>query len=1206
MSKHTFDFESTSNAGWDTHKYDSSTKIPRNLQPTEMPRVAVPSPYARFELMEKAFKNAHNKDAKFKERDLKLVSQALDILQLVFEGEADNLSLTHWNLEKGTQRLINFGQNYADKNPGMLLLGETLKAYATRESFGLNNKKLTGGDPEFTILSKGGMPLAMTCPTSIFLPTPDYKNPLWKNYKLEGKYELFSKDRGLEERDDKFIVFVYALLRNWENQLGGPINSLKEFQDYTNSFKENARMHELREKGRQLGNVNMDEDYERTFIDNQHLDFFTLPMYSEKAQAADDYIANNSDLILKLDNIKADVLPLILSNNIEKNKRFVFTSANTIWDPEVAGIDYADTGIRTIKIDKRTLPNGKSYAGGYLYEHDLLSDQLWKLPYKFNDKKFVEIKPKFETEGYSFLAPVTDTFFEYFDLDFLKENMEMIVNKVAGAKNNKNEIGSVIVTLSIPVKGGKVTLKKTYIASSSIENALEPFSEDESVSDFAVGKIMEVPMSLTLFPLVWFSEPSLNHYAIQLGRAVDFSSNKVYEIGVELYKESDISSNYGIIKYDKIENTKEALRRVENNQDILKVFYTKGSKISYIKLTVGNSSSILIPNWEVEPYKGSGSIHFSFDFGTSNTFVAVTDEKGKENKSMNFTLPTLTSKYVANTIHEKDPSMDNELYEQLMNYINQELLPNDPKKAEKPFPMRTVLAKPKKEFGHADEKESRIPLLRSFIPFVLGYDDYGFFFNDLIRNLKWKGEKNDSEEAKYVPAYINELMWMAQIYAVSKGKSLEQCTIIWTYPISMKHTKIGYWLELWEDAFREYFDPHSEYPYDDKKVRNLPESVAPLLKYIRGDNKKIDDTGISIDIGGGTCDVVIYKRDTEENWKISSFKFGAEKIFGLERKTTEDVPMVANAVTRICAEIDKFADTQKKDQLKEDIKEFADKLRNQNSDLSDMTSSLFALEGQPLLAEKASSFSFNKWLQNNRQYHHIIYFYYGAIIYYICHLIDHLNKGIDEDDDKYEMLQTISFSGSGSKILNVISNGRIRELIDITEKMISHFSGDKIETVNFKVSMSSEPKEITAKGAMVASDSDINKFERTSRNKKDIPAPYYMMKGVDEKGEFLKREDVLEDSKLDILVDSVIDYLNQYDSLMPYFVDEDDEEDLLKWDSFLDKFKNKKTGEWHREMLKKKARRIITDEYQKEGEKLSEPPFFAILSDLLEEELTKN
>lgn len=1218
--RYTFDFVTSNNSGWaktDPYSDKIVDVIKVKLTPTEMPRVAVPSPFARFELMQKAFHNVADKGKGADVRDLRLVSNSLDILQLVFEGISDpNLIVIDWDLEKKTSEMIKTGEGLGEDKPGLKLYGETLRDYSKREKYGLNGIDFSSNQnlELFILAYDGRYPLAMTCPTCLFLPTPDYENELWgEKFKLQGNIPLFSTDRHLFDRDPAFVKYVIALVDSWIKEFGknNIPDPIKDFVNYVEKQALNVDGLILRQ-AESIADQGINSEYDEALIDNVKINVLGLDLYRIKKSAEEDFIRKSSSLVIRPTDIEHSsdyndgkkALPLVLSNNITA-KDLVYTSAGTYWDSKDSKLDYSDLEIKSkMPWERKKLPNGKEYSGGFLYDHDLLSDQLWMLPYNLNDDKFEKAWAN-EGDGYSFLPPVKDIYFKYFTLEDLMNNLKLEV-KAATLPNGRKKIINVTARLSIDIRGTrkekKLELKKVYHNSDSLESALDIETIGESNPDMAQGALMNVRIALTIFPFIRFENEKLDNYALMLAREPELTSSRHHEMGLEVYGPKRDENGY--VKIDKVSK---AVRRIQDDEHTVQTYSVEKNEIAYFKIKLDKSEAILIPKWS-SPYRGgSNGLNFAFDFGTSNSYVAVSDIPEKENPKLKITLPT-TKDYLVSTISE-DPGIpsNNTMLQSFNDYVNQDMLPSQKNRTEKPFPMRSVLSAPKKNLDENDKYH--LPFLKSSIPFLLGYEDYGMMHNRLITNLKWLAEKikknENNNDKERVAAYINELMWIAQLYAVSQGALLDKCSIIWTYPISMSKNQISSFQSYWLAAYSKYFDPNidPDLSMGSNNVKRLPESVAPMIKLkgLKGNN--LPGMGITIDIGGGTCDVVIYNGLEEEGWKIASFKFGAEVIFGIDQDV-EMVPMIKNGLDEIASTIEKYAKSTKSESL---IKNIAKNLRDSAPRMQDVTSALFALEEQPLLEEIVKSISFNKYLRNHDEYHYLIYFYYGAIIYYICRLIENINKK-DSSRRRTSRLETIFFSGSGSKILNIIADN-VEELSNITEDMIKFFSNNEIKPKNFEIEMSSEPKEVTAKGALRATDKDIQRFSAKNKNAaKKYEVKYFMIEEIDNKIleddeednediEFTKGE-LFKANNLKSLVNSVVEYLNLYSRYLNKFVEEEIAESA---EPFLESLKD--GDKWDKEYIEDIIISIFN--YKDDEYEIADTPFFAVLEKLIFDQLKR-
>lgn len=141
--------------------------------------------------------------------------------------------------------------------------------------------------------------------------------------------------------------------------------------------------------------------------------------------------------------------------------------------------------------------------------------------------------------------------------------------------------------------------------------------------------------------------------------------------------------------------------------------------------------------------------------------------------------------------------------------------------------------------------------------------------------------------------------------------------------------------------------------------------------------------------------------------------------------------MFKNAIEGIEKEIKKKATASKGN--KEDLEKIAKNIRKLLDDgrsADEMSTYLFNLHNNANLASMAGQVSFNKWIQDHEFYHTVFIYYYAALIYYIADLW----KSFDD----IEKPCRIFFSGSGSKLLDIICKGNMDLLSDYTTEPIQH------------------------------------------------------------------------------------------------------------------------------------------------------------------------
>lgn len=421
------------------------------------------------------------------------------------------------------------------------------------------------------------------------------------------------------------------------------------------------------------------------------------------------------------------------------------------------------------------------------------------------------------------------------------------------------------------------------------------------------------------------------------------------------------------------------------------------------------------------------------------------------------------------------------------------------------FPLRTVVLVPKS----IDFKVTTPQALRHInIPFIYGKEDYGMDRNKAKPNIKWS--KNE-EEQKFANAFVEELVLLARGFAVENGGDLSECSFVWTYPLSMKGSAVNDFNEQWIKYYQKYFSPNTLAEDLAGKVLKLTESIAPLL-YYRDNDRALSQMGLSIDIGGGTCDVVIIRND--EDIKVNSFRFAADVIFGAG-KAVENPMIQAH-----CDYFKNLLDGKGEDARK--VREMLMKICEESeTESTEANSVLFSLENHPLLGNIAvEDRSYNVRLKRDGKRKVIFIYFYAAIIYYLVKLLQ---------DYGYTKPEKVLFSGTGSKLLNIIGGKETLEYL--TTQFITKFSESCFvysDDISIEIERK-EPKQLTAKGALHKKDSS-KKIAKNFTNSRMVDSNTIRYSMIVENGEpkVLKYADLNDETGKSAIVTQVEDFNRRF------------------------------------------------------------------------------
>ena len=421
---------------------------------------AVPSPFARLDLVKNAFKNIVQtqylkKDDKFAFLlDEKLVSNTLDLAQVVFNkdslydenGNKLELEFCQWTYPvwrdnsfviKSDNDDSNLKNLYNSSNDSHKNLAEVLLLYLNQDNESYHFNKASG----FTIIKCNNIVLGSTSPITMFVPTANdnkiknlgitVKNKVGNSLQID---KLFDNDyKHLYERDEAFQQFMYSFIDTL-----GKLNLMVDFKNYLEKSKKlaNSRVYNST-------NTQFLQPIENLIIlDNLiELQFRQLPNYFEDKLIIFNYTLNNNNyhnllieieysdenlsilIPLKLDyfkNLNIDIFEF----NKNKNNYFRHQQINnnilTITllfpfeitkeynlDNDIINKDYANTFISFFPNFKIKEP-----AHQFYYLNSISKKNMEINFFKIIDKNFVKVGTK-----YTHLRNENDLYSNYYKLE---------------------------------------------------------------------------------------------------------------------------------------------------------------------------------------------------------------------------------------------------------------------------------------------------------------------------------------------------------------------------------------------------------------------------------------------------------------------------------------------------------------------------------------------------------------------------------------------------------------------------------------------------------------------------------------------------------------------------------------------------------------------------------------------------------------------
>ena len=546
---------------------------------------SIPSPFARIDLVNTAFKEVANRDLEGETIYHKMVSDALDIGQILFNFEKyqDKIEIISWDPNTDLQVLL------GSDNLGHRSLGESLRLFLKQDAKTYNFDKM---NKLYLLNYKDGINqiniIGGTSPASLFFTSANKFN---LDGFMSGNDGFFDDDYcPLHKRDSAFIEHIFLLSKTLPNFA----IDFKNVNDYLEkvfpllSSELKAKLNAQNTKEYEnLPNLSIDGGGEIVEILNISL---------KKSKGHIEEI-RKSDFVLNSSKNSAIEHPVLVLPNDMITGSFKYVTAD--WDTANKAPSFED-----IAILKRRLPfDGSQYP--FLVISDFLEPVLIRTHLPI-DGYYFETANSDPEVGYLF--PLKPLFFDYFNTDAL--NQSVGGEKMFEIKTLSN--GSVDVFLRLPVQNNKhITFKRTYY--NPINQAHKPeFDEVQNK-----GAIIENKINIGITPFYTFPSTISPEYNVAF---YDADSNPILD--ANKYDFQFYNSDNGVVNL--LQKTQ---RRFKEEENVNMYGLLVNSNFEYIRVKHEFAKGILVPKFNSKVGGGSNQFTVAIDFGTTNTHIEFSKTK---------------------------------------------------------------------------------------------------------------------------------------------------------------------------------------------------------------------------------------------------------------------------------------------------------------------------------------------------------------------------------------------------------------------------------------------------------------------------------------------------------------------------------------------------------------------------------------------------
>lgn len=566
----------------------------------------------------------------------------------------------------------------------------------------------------------------------------------------------------------------------------------------------------------------------------------------------------------------------------------------------------------TLPIEHRRFPSDSPVLCPWIGVNDILSDGLFILTYDVNEH-YITVPYKDLTDGNQSknrcLIPIKELALSYFTLEELVERISIV----------KFQNGKYSVSLTMPLQGGgEAVLRREYLTGQNVSFPNGIVIEGEQMRPFAFG----------IYPFIKATNAE-NIYKILFYNS--FESNyelKFYKTNIEGHIEGTLPTEHESNKTNNITN-----EEMPVNCEYHQLSVHGGLAYAQVVLTLGtgrNVGSFIVPRLKT-PNIIPGRVNVAIDLGTSNTYMAYTysapgvplqilpintHHVGNNTPAWNeltFMNKRCTEQEDAHApaqnredlylrVSDRDESPSDEWLTTQLNEFIPSRIDNDGYQ----FPIPTVINFLRQNCTRVNviNNTTLNPLINTAIPFA--YYEKGIrkgaqpFFYDRISDgsaFKWFSERDQQGNVQLkdggfykecFKAFAYELLFIVRSHLLSCGYNLDECALIWSYPLSFDDFLVGEYRQIWADAYKMFiynYGVNDPYQFDNifngYRIAYTNESRSPIFDCMTNVSTAHKLT-LLMDIGGGSTDVIGYQADSHGVVKpkfITSFGFAGNALY---------------------------------------------------------------------------------------------------------------------------------------------------------------------------------------------------------------------------------------------------------------------------------------------------------------------------------------